>query len=277
MEQLNLFGDKLGNKVERHTKGTAEYFHDYESFVAKFNAVGPKTTDDCYTPEDVYRVIVQWINDNLMPLEDKKIIRPFYPGGDYINEVYPADGVVIDNPPFSIFTKIVKFYAARKIPFFLFGPGLTILQAGAAATVVIAGRDIKYENGATVPTEFATNLAGDTQVIVASELREAIEQCESQYQKRNTHNKVKLPDNVVSISFLRHYARANGGLWINKNECLPVRKLQNAPAALFGMHLLVSDNVYKAIMDVVEKTRVGQTYELSTSEKQIITKLNEYD
>ena len=58
----------------------------------------------------------------------KCILRPFYPGGDYENAEYPDNGIVIDNPPFSMFTKIVRWYLANDVPFFLFGNGMTIMQ-----------------------------------------------------------------------------------------------------------------------------------------------------
>ena len=38
-------------------------------------------------------------------------VRPFYPGGDYENFVYGENCVVVDNPPFSIISKIIRFYS----------------------------------------------------------------------------------------------------------------------------------------------------------------------
>ena len=58
-------------------------------------------------------------------IDPAKIVRPFYPGGDYEHYDYPEGAVVLDNPPFSILTKICTFYLDRKIPFFLFAPSLT--------------------------------------------------------------------------------------------------------------------------------------------------------
>lgn len=66
--------------------------------------------------------------------------------------------MVIDNPPFSCFKEIVNFYRENGIEFFLFGPALTI--GNADASLVITGCNIKYQNGAKVPTEFATNIKG---------------------------------------------------------------------------------------------------------------------
>lgn len=56
-------------------------FHDYEGFLAKFKD-NPKTTDECWTPKDVYEAVLKFVGE-IYPLEGKQILRPFYPGGDY--------------------------------------------------------------------------------------------------------------------------------------------------------------------------------------------------
>ena len=117
-------------------------FHDYESFVAKFQNK-EKTTDDTYTPPDVYDAVLAYVR-SIYPMEGKEILRPFYPGGDYERAEYPDNGVVIDNPPFSMFTKICRFYSERKIPFFLFGPGLTIFSCLKYCSVVVVASQIEY-------------------------------------------------------------------------------------------------------------------------------------
>ena len=49
----------------------------YEQFVDKFK---PKlTTDDCYTPPEVYDVVARWAVKEY-GWEDREIVRPFYPG-----------------------------------------------------------------------------------------------------------------------------------------------------------------------------------------------------
>ena len=50
----------------------------YEEFVEKFKP--KKTTDDCYTPPEIYEVIKKWACEKYR-IDSKKIIRPFYPGG----------------------------------------------------------------------------------------------------------------------------------------------------------------------------------------------------
>jgi len=99
-------------------------FTDYGGFLEKFEA--KKTTDDCYTPKEVYDLILEYVG-KYYDLSDKKIIRPFYPGGDFESIDYPDDCVVIDNPPFSIIAKIAKFYIQNNVPFFLFAPHLTAI------------------------------------------------------------------------------------------------------------------------------------------------------
>lgn len=72
-------------------------FHDYESYVAKFQDK-EKTTDDTYTPKDIYESVLDYVR-SIYPMEGKEVLRPFYPGGDYEKSEYPENGVVIDNPP----------------------------------------------------------------------------------------------------------------------------------------------------------------------------------
>ena len=98
----------------------------YEEFVEKFKP--KKTTDDCYTPPAVYEAVKDWTVKEY-GLKGKEIVRPFYPGGDYESYDYPAGCVVIDNPPFSILTKIVNYYIDKGIKFFLFAPQLTLFSS----------------------------------------------------------------------------------------------------------------------------------------------------
>lgn len=87
----------------------------YEEFVEKFKP--KKTTDDCYTPPEIYEAIKDWACKEY-DVDPDKIVRPFWPGGDYEAFEYPNECVVLDNPPFSILAKICTFYLERDIPFF---------------------------------------------------------------------------------------------------------------------------------------------------------------
>lgn len=142
MKQLNIFPEDTPQrpsdqpKVQQGGSRNPIVFHDYESYIAKFRDLS-KTTDDTYTPPDVYEAVLQYLREEGKLTADHTILRPFYPGGDYERAEYPENGIVIDNPPFSMFSKICKFYTARHIPFFLFGPGMTIASVSTYATAVI--------------------------------------------------------------------------------------------------------------------------------------------
>lgn len=98
----------------------------YEEFIEKFKP--KKTTDDCYTPPAIYEAVKDWAVKEY-GIDPAKIVRPFYPGGDYERFEYPKGCVVLDNPPFSILSKILRFYDERGIAYFLFAPTLTIFSA----------------------------------------------------------------------------------------------------------------------------------------------------
>ena len=61
----------------------SEEDEEYQEFLEKFEA--KKTTDDCYTPDNIYDAVKKWCIEKY-GLKGKKIIRPFYPGGDYQKE-----------------------------------------------------------------------------------------------------------------------------------------------------------------------------------------------
>lgn len=94
---------------------------EYAEFVEKFKP--KKTTDDCYTPENVFEAVAAWACAEY-GIERAAIVRPFYPGGDYERYDYPEGCVVLDNPPFSILTQILNFYNAHGVRFFLFAPSI---------------------------------------------------------------------------------------------------------------------------------------------------------
>lgn len=260
-------------------------FHDYESYIAKFREQA-KTTDDTYTPPDVYEAVVKYVG-TIYDMTDKVILRPFYPGGDYRNAEYSEDGVVIDNPPFSIFTEICKFYSASNIPFFLFGPGMTIGSAWKYCGTVIISENITFENGAVVRCNFATNLVPDMIAMTAPALAQAISACKSQKRKANLP-KYKYPDNVLSVSDLQTIARGDTPFTVKRSETQIIRDLDCHPkkGGLFGDHLLLSTN--KAKEKEMEREKVKEMerekakekeknaikIELSPREKRIIERLD---
>ena len=142
--QLDIFG---GERYENA---------DYEAFVDKFKP--KKTTDDCYTPRNIYEVIAGWVADEY-GVKHADMVRPFWPGADYLKADYPDGCCVVDNPPFSMLAQIVRYYQGRGIRFFLFAPTLTLFSTkNADVSYVACGVQITYANGAKVNTSFVTNL-----------------------------------------------------------------------------------------------------------------------
>jgi hypothetical protein len=113
----------LAEVAEMDAKASAE---QYDAFVDKFKP--KKTTDDCYTPDNIMEAVQDWVAAEYH--RDKALfVRPFWPGADYTQADYPDGCTVVDNPPFSILAQIATWYSERGIPFFLFGPALTICSA----------------------------------------------------------------------------------------------------------------------------------------------------
>lgn len=145
----------------------------YSAFVEKFKP--KKTTDDCYTPENIFEAVAAWACKEY-GFDPSQIVRPFWPGGDYERFDYPVGCVVLDNPPFSILTEICAFYNEHGIPFFLFAPSLTCPLRDFRNCAIIANADVTYKNGAVVRTAFITNMERDYILRTAPDLGAAVNQ-----------------------------------------------------------------------------------------------------
>ena len=203
----------------------------YNDFVEKFKP--KKTTDDCYTPEAVYDVVLNYAMQKY-GLQGRKVVRPFYPGGDYESFDYD-DAVVIDNPPFSILSKIVSFYLSNKIDFFLFAPALTLFStASGKAKYIVCGADVIYANGAIVCTSFVTNM-GENKIEVDGELCAKIEAANRT--EKNTRNKVEFPSFVFRAAALQLLAKR--GFSMKIKDGIFARSFGGR--CIFGGCFLVSD------------------------------------
>lgn len=219
---------------------------EYEAFVDKFK---PKlTTDDCYTPPEVYEVVKNWACAKY-GIDPAKIVRPFYPGGDYKSFDYSNGAIVVDNPPFSILSKICAFYLDRGIPFFLFAPSLTAFSCISAVTRmnhIICDAKIVYENGAVVKTAFVTSYGGDIVAQTAPELGRAVQEAVDRLkaQKFRTLPKYDYPDNVVTAAMLERYSKYGIDFKVRRDECTAIAKLDaqaEAKKTIFGGGLLLSE------------------------------------
>lgn len=287
MQQLSLFqkDDTTAtrfpevdtNKPSRPRGGSRNpiVFHDYESYVAKFRDK-EKTTDDTFTPPDVYEAVLKYVGE-VFPLDGRPILRPFYPGGDFEHAEYPPDGVVVDNPPFSIFMKCVRFFVARGIPFFLFGPGMTIFSCAKYCTAVIISRDVTFHNGANVRVNFASNLFGDLAVTTAPRLDDLIAVCPSQNVKKNLP-KYEYPTELLAVSDMQSICAGGVEFAVRRAECVRARNLDNHPkrGGLFGDHLFISTAKGRAKERAKERARNVFPVPLSERERRIVESLGNH-
>ena len=145
---------------------------EYDAFLDKFEP--KRTTDDCYTPDNIYEAVASWVSGEY-GIKREDMVRPFYPGGDYRREEYPEGCCVVDNPPFSILAEIIRFYDTEGIRFFLFAPALTLFSSSSSCvTCITLGVSVTYENGANVSTSFVTNL-DEVRIRTAPDLYEVVE------------------------------------------------------------------------------------------------------
>lgn len=261
-------------------------FENYDDFIKKFNKPGgghKLTTDDCYTPHDVYDVVLDWVIDKYNLQDDTKIVRPFYPGGNYKEFDYPTNCVVIDNPPFSILASIRKWYMKQGIKYFLFCPTLTSLYKKHEDCLVITERKITYTNGASVNTSFATNLDDKNAIVTAPDLSLLLKQAKSQEVKSSKRIEKKYPKNVVSLVTLGSLTRRGQFAAIPKNACCTVREIEaekNAGLEAFGRKLLVADNIAEDIDEKLKLPTINTeeyVLELSNTEREIVEQLGKGD
>ena len=218
---------------------------DYEAFVAKFER--KKTSDDCYTPPAVYDAVLRWLS-NKVDISGREIIRPFWPDTDYQLEKYPPGCVVVDNPPFSLFTPIVRWYIAMNIDFFLFAQHKTILNNPDKYTRIICGADIIYENGAEVRTSFVSNLFGDTLAMSAPDLYESL----NAIARDKSLPKYHYPENVLTFSDISKCSAHGVEISIPRGESHFIRALdcqKEHGKHIYGAGFLLSDRQAAAIRE----------------------------
>ncbi len=220
-------------------------FADYEGFVDKFKP--KKTTDDCYTPPKVYEAVASWVAEEY-GVDRASMLRPFRPGGDYQAEEYPEGCCVVDNPPFSILSQIVRFYLREGVPFFLFAPALTLFSGVAAegARFLTCDCDIVYENGASVRTSFVTSL-GDCLVRTAPDLTRRVMAAVAETQRERKGEplpKYAYPYELLTSARGSYLSKWGVDFRVPVGEACFVRALDSQKAAgkaVFGGGLLLSE------------------------------------
>ena len=253
---------------------------EYQAFLEKFQA--KKTTDDCFTPEPVYNAVVDWAVKEY-GIKKTDIVRPFYPGGDYQKETYPKGCVVLDNPPFSILSEILKFYSERKIRFFLFAPTLTLFSSSSSScTALPLSVPVTYENGANVNTSFLTNLE-DPEIRLRScpSLYEAVKKGNDENIKemRREIPKYAYDHHIITAPFVGQLSRLGIDFAIPVAESCPISQLESqkeSGKAIYGKGYIVGERVFiereKAEREKAEREK-AEKWELSPKEWIIVKRL----
>lgn len=244
---------------------------EYNDFIDKFkNNQNKMNTDDCYTPEKIYNAVVEFVESEYK-VNRKDFVRPFYPGGDYENYNYKDSDIIVDNPPFSIYSKIVNFYVEKGIKFFLFAPGTLCLRPkNKKVTYIIIDKTITYENGAQVNTNFVTNLDK------IQGIRSAVKLAKNIVDKTQVKltNKYKYPDNILKTNDL---CKLENDFIIKASEYDFIDFLcdkDGNKGSMFGNKIIVSNNVVKRYNK--QKLKNNNIIQLVLSEQQqrILNELN---
>jgi hypothetical protein len=274
---------------ERMARGEiSEEDEEYQEFLEKFKL--KKTTDDCYTPAPVYDAVARYVEETYGVSRDR-FVRPFYPGGDYQNEDYPKDCVVVDNPPFSIMAEILRFYDAKGIRFFLFAPTLTLFSSSSAysCTALPCALAVIYENGASVNTSFLTNLEDRSiRFRSAPKLYAMVSEGVDEFTRtlRKSLPKYSYPPHIITSAWVGALSRLGIEFSVPVAESEGISGLdaqKEAGKAIFGKGYIVSDAVKaereKAEREKAEREKAerekAERWELSDRERAIVMRLNE--
>ena len=251
---------------------------DYDGFVAKFEA--KRTTDDCYTPPEVYDAVAGYVADR-WGVDRAAMVRPFWPGGNFESFDYPPGCCVVDNPPFSILARIKEFYLEAGVHFFLFAPSLTLLSGGQKAwgrvDHIVANITVTYENGAEVRTGFVTDLEPGTVLESAPDLGDIVNAANdralrrAKAEARKELPKYVYPDEVLTAARCQWLAAHHTPLRVRASDCCFIRRLDaqiSSGKTAFGGALLLSE---RAAAERAAATR----WPLSERERAIVALLGQ--
>ena len=249
---------------------------EYQAFVDKFKP--KKTTDDCYTPPNIYDAVADWVEEEY-GVPRACMARPFYPGGDFEAFDYSPECVVVDNPPFSILARILKFYTDRGVRFFLFAPTMTLFTGGQTGKVCYlpCGISITYDNGAKVNTSFITSL-DDSLIRTVPELYQRVKEQNKINEKAMTKSlpKYRYPDHVLTAAAAYRLGKYGQTLRIGRSDAVFIRRLdamrsKGKDSGIFGGAYLLNE---RAAAERAAAERAAATvWELSEREKRIVAGL----
>lgn len=248
-----------------NAKENGERDEDYDDFEDKFR---PKlTTDDCFTPPEIYETIKAWALEEY-GWKDRKVLRPFYPGGDYERQTYPDGCVVIDNPPFSILSQIVAFYEDHGVDYFLFAPSLMVLGVRRARSHIAANAVITYENGAEVNTSFVCS-QGDL-IRTAPALTAAVKSVSDRIaaETKNHPDKYEYPDGVITSAMLGRWSSYGVDYRENRGEFIrDLEEQKESGRGIYGSGYLVPRGPVRKAKEEAERNKAERNK--AEQEKQV--------
>ena len=258
-----------GIEADHFWEEEAEDSEEYQEFLDKFQP--KRTSDDCYTPVNIYEAVKAWCLQHY-ELESVDIIRPFFPGGDYQKQSYPDGCVVIDNPPFSILSDICRWYNEHGVRYFLFAPGTSLFSiASGTCHYLPIGVTIVYENRATISTSFVTNL-GPYRIEIAPDLYKAVDKANNENLRALAADlpNYDYPDYVVAPARMNKLAKYGQTLRIPEKSAAFTRALDSQremDKAIFGGGFLLSEKA------AAEKA-AAHRWQLSDRERELIAQLD---
>lgn len=174
---------------------------------------------------------------------------------------------MIDNPPFSIYAQVVRWFLARGIRFLLFGPQLTLSVKGADVCFLPVNVHVVYENGAVINTGFVTNMIEGVRLWTAPALRRAVVAAAppKALMPKNTY-----PDNFINCALIGKVAARGVDFKLMSGECEAVGNLDGARAAgksVFGGGWLMSERA-------AAERAAGLQVKLSERERKIVVRLS---
>ena len=190
----------------------------------------------------------------------------------------------MDNPPFSILTKICEFYLEKGIPFFLFAPSLTCFSGKniwSKTNHIICDCNIEYDNGAVVKTSFITSYEANIAAQTAPELTQLVNEKVKEIRQRKTKQlpKYEYPENIITAATMQTLAGRGVTFKIYQNECRHIRGLdaqKKDKKSIFGSGLLLSEKAAAekaATEKAATEKKTVRRYELSEREKTIIKEM----
>ena len=267
---------------ERWDNSREEGNEEYNEFLEKFEA--KHTTDDCYTPDNIYEAVCEWVEEEY-GVSRKNFVRPFYPNGDYQKEKYKAEDIVVDNPPFSILSEIVRWYCENGIRFFLFAPTLTIMGTvnNNPCCALCTNAGVTYENGAKVPTSFITNLDETYRFMSTPSLYKKLKEVNAINERALTKElpKYSYPVELATAAGIAYLSVHDTEFKVRRDESYLVRVLdsqkdQGEGKAIYGSGYLISEKAAAekaAAEKAAAEKAAAMVWKLSDRERAIIKSL----